>query len=382
MAAILPPATLGMLGGGQLGRFFVAAAHEMGYQVWVLDPDPHSPAGLIADRHLAAAYDDFAALDQLAQGSSAVTTEFENVPAETLDYLAKFVPVRPSAAAVAVCQNRIAEKTFLQSNGLPHGPFAGIRSEDDLREADAGLFPGILKVARFGYDGKGQAVVKDRIDAIAAFQRFKGEACVLEQKLSLDYEVSVVLARDGNGAVRCFPTGENRHTKGILDVSIVPARAPAAICGEAEAIAARIAGNLGYIGTMGVEFFVSGGRLVVNEMAPRPHNSGHYTLDACVTDQFEQQVRALCGLPLGEPRAHSAAVMVNLLGDLWYEGEHYREPDWSKLYAVPNLKLHLYGKHHARPGRKMGHFTVIGEDADQVLAAALAARAAIGIKDE
>ncbi|MBS1191893.1 MAG: phosphoribosylaminoimidazole carboxylase, PurK protein [Rhodocyclaceae bacterium] len=379
---ILPPATLGMLGGGQLGRFFVAAAHEMGYQVWVLDPDPNSPAGKIADRHLAAAYNDFAALDTLAQGCAAITTEFENVPAETLDYLAKFVPVRPSAAAVAVCQNRIAEKTFLKDNGLPHGPFAAIRSEDDLRKADAGLFPGILKVARFGYDGKGQAVVNSREEALVAFGHFKGEICVLEQKLALDYEVSVVLARDEDGAVRCFPTGENRHRKGILDVSIVPAQGDGGLMEEACRIADRIAEKLGYIGTMGVEFFVSGGRLVVNEMAPRPHNSGHYTLDACVTDQFEQQVRALCGLPLGEARAHSAAVMVNLLGDLWYDGEHYREPDWSRLYAVPNLKLHLYGKHHARPGRKMGHFTVIGENPAQVLDTALAARRAIGIQDE
>ncbi|HZX31408.1 MAG TPA: 5-(carboxyamino)imidazole ribonucleotide synthase [Rhodocyclaceae bacterium] len=380
---ILPPATLGMLGGGQLGRFFVAAAHEMGYKVWVLDPDANSPAGQIADRHLAADYNDFAALDQLAQGCAAITTEFENVPAETLDYLAKFVPVRPSAAAVAVCQNRIAEKSFLKDNGLPHGPFAAIRSEDDLRNADASLFPAILKVARFGYDGKGQAVVNSREEALLAFANFKGEACVLEQKLSLDYEVSVVLARDENGKVQCFPTGENQHMRGILDVSIVPARASACVRSDAEDIAARIAEKLGYIGTMGVEFFMSRGKLYVNEMAPRPHNSGHYTIDACVTDQFEQQVRALCGLPLGEPRAHSAAVMVNLLGDLWYEGgDHYREPDWSKLYAVPNLKLHLYGKHHARPGRKMGHFTVIGEGAAKVLEAALAARSAIGIKDE
>jgi 5-(carboxyamino)imidazole ribonucleotide synthase len=379
---ILPPATLGMLGGGQLGRFFVAAAHEMGYQVWVLDPDANSPAGKIADRHLVAAYDDYAALDQLAQGCAAVTTEFENVPADTLDYLAKFVPVRPSAAAVGVCQNRVAEKTFLKDNGLPHGPFAAIKSEDDLTKADAGLFPAILKVARFGYDGKGQAVVNSREEALAAFRQFKGETCVLERKLSLDYEVSVVLARDENGEVQCFPTGENRHTRGILDVSIVPARGDGKLRGEAEAIAARIAEKLGYIGTMGVEFFVSGGKLYVNEMAPRPHNSGHYTLDACVTDQFEQQVRALCGLPLGEARAHSAAVMVNLLGELWFDGDHYREPDWSRLYAVPNLKLHLYGKHHARQGRKMGHFTVIGQDPAQVLEAALAARAAIGIKDE
>ena len=386
MAMILPPATLGMLGGGQLGRFFVAAAHEMGYQVWVLDPDPHSPAGKIADRHLAAAYDDYAALDQLAQGCAAITTEFENVPADTLDYLAKFVPVRPSAAAVSVCQNRIAEKSFLRDNGLPHGPFAAIRSEADIGEASAGLFPGILKVARFGYDGKGQAVVGSKEEALAAFRAFKGEACVLEQKLPLDYEVSVVLCRDEAGKVQCFPTGENQHRKGILDVSIVPARASACTADSAQEIAERIAEKLGFIGTLGVEFFISRGQLVVNEMAPRPHNSGHYTIDACVTDQFEQQLRALCGLPLGDSRAHSAAVMVNILGDIWFDNqdgvEHYREPDWSRLYAVPNLKLHLYGKHHARPGRKMGHFTVIGQDPAKVLEAALAARAAIGIRDE
>ena len=379
---ILPPATLGMLGGGQLGRFFVAAAHEMGYRVWVLDPDAHSPAGQIAERHVRAGYDDYAALDEFAAGCAAVTTEFENVPAGTLDYLAKFIPVRPAATAVAVCQDRIAEKSFLRDNGLPHGPFAVIRSDDDIRGAAAALFPAILKVARFGYDGKGQATVASREEALLAFGHFKGEPCVLEQRLPLDYEVSVVLARDENGEIRCFPTGENRHTRSILDVSIVPAPAAGGVDDGPAAVAGRIAERLGYIGTMGVEFFVSGGRLIVNEMAPRPHNSGHYTLDACVTDQFEQQVRALCGLPLGEARAHSAAVMVNLLGDLWYVGEHYREPDWARLHAVPNLKLHLYGKHHARPGRKMGHFTVIGADAAEVQAAALAARVAIGVRDQ
>ncbi len=382
---ILPPATLGMLGGGQLGRFFVSAAHEMGYKVWVLDPDPNSPAAQIAERHFCVAYDDYAALDEFAEGCAAITTEFENVPADTLNYLAKFVPVHPSASAVAVCQNRIVEKSFLRDNGLPHGPFAAIRSEDDLRNAPGDLYPGILKVARFGYDGKGQATVNNLEEALIAFGHFKGEHCVLEQRLPLDYEVSVVLARDAAGKVQCFPTGENQHTRGILDVSIVPARASACVRSDAEDIAARIAEKLGYIGTMGVEFFISRSRLIVNEMAPRPHNSGHYTLDACVTDQFEQQVRALCGLPLGEARAHSASVMVNLLGDLWYEqtdaGETYREPDWAKLYAIPNLKLHLYGKHHARHGRKMGHFTVIGEDPAKVQALALDARAAIGIKD-
>ena len=387
---ILPPATLGMLGGGQLGRFFVSAAHEMGYKVWVLDPDPHSPAGLIADRHLVAAYDDYVALDALGAECAAVTTEFENVPANTLDYLSKFIPVHPAASAVAVCQNRIAEKTFLADNGLPHGPFAVIRGEDDIRAADDGLFPAVPKVARFGYDGKGQARVADREQALAAFQHFKAEPCVLEKMLTLDFEVSVVLARDEAGTVRAFPPGENRHRNGILDVTIAPALALASLSadmqGSAERIAERIADKLGYVGTLGVEFFVCGGELFVNEMAPRPHNSGHHTIDACDVSQYEQQVRALCGLALATPRQHSAAVMVNVLGELWYEDGKghgpYREPDWSVLHAVPGLRLHLYAKHHARAGRKMGHFVVIGDDPAQVLERALQARAAIGIRDE
>lgn len=387
---ILPPATLGMLGGGQLGRFFVSAAHEMGYKVWVLDPDSHSPAGLVADRHLIAAYDDYVALDTLGAECAAVTTEFENVPADTLDYLSKFIPVHPAASAVAVCQNRIAEKTFLAEHGLPHGPFAVIRGEDDIRAADAGLFPAVLKVARFGYDGKGQARVADREQALAAFQHFKAEPCVLEKMLTLDFEVSVVLARDEAGTVRAFPASENRHRNGILDVTIAPALALASLSadmqGSAERIAERIADKLGYVGTLGVEFFVCGGELFVNEMAPRPHNSGHHTIDACDVSQYEQQVRALCGLALATPRQHSAAVMVNVLGELWYEDGKghgtYREPDWSVLHAVPGLRLHLYAKHHARAGRKMGHFVVIGDDPAQVLERALQARAAIGIRDE
>ncbi len=383
---ILPPATLGMLGGGQLGRFFVAAAHEMGYRVWVLDPDPHSPAGQIAERQLVAAYDDYAVLDQLAEACAAVSTEFENVPAGTLDYLAKFVVVRPSAAAVGVCQNRIAEKTFLREHELPHAAFAAIHSESDLRAADADLVPGILKVSRFGYDGKGQAVVASCDEAIAAFQHFRSESCVLERKLTLGGELSIVLARDENGLIASFPAAGNSHRKGILDVSLAPANLAVELRDRAAEIAATIAQRLAYIGTMAVEFFVVDGRLLVNEMAPRPHNSGHYTLDACLSSQFEQQVRALCGLPLGETRAHSAAAMVNLLGDLWYEhapaGTRYREPDWSALYAFPTLKLHLYGKHHARPGRKMGHFTVLDDDPQRACALAMTARAALGITDE
>lgn len=381
---ILPPATLGMLGGGQLGRFFVVAAHEMGYKVAVLDPDLNSPAGAIADQHIVAAYDDRNALDVLSQTCAAVTTEFENVPADTLAYLAKFVPVRPDAACVSIAQNRIAEKTFLRTNHIPHAPFAEIHSEADISNAATDLFPGILKVVRFGYDGKGQARVKNADEARAAFKSFKGETCVLEKMLALDYEISVVLARGADGKIACFPPAENLHTNGILDVSAVPATGSEALIGQAEILAAQVAEKMHYVGVLGVEFFVVGGELFANEMAPRPHNSGHYTIDACITDQFEQQVRALCGLPLGDARAHSAAVMVNLLGDLWYQQDkhHSTEPEWNELFDVPNLKLHLYGKQQARAGRKMGHFTVFGSNPAEVRAAALSARKAIGIADE
>ncbi|TXG78476.1 MAG: 5-(carboxyamino)imidazole ribonucleotide synthase [Rhodocyclaceae bacterium] len=383
---ILPPATLGMLGGGQLGRFFVAAAHELGYRVWVLDPDPHSPAGRIADRQLVGAYDDYRALDELAASCAAVSTEFENVPAGTLDYLSKFLVVHPSAAAVSVCQNRIAEKDFLRRHAMPLGKHLAVHGEQELRAADSRLFPGVLKVARLGYDGKGQRVVDGRDDAVVAYQQFKGEPCVLERKLDLEQELSVVLARDEGGDVACFPVVENSHRQGILDVSTVPAKVPAALRERAAELAAGIARQLAYVGTLAVEFFVVGGDLLINEIAPRPHNSGHYTLDACAGNQFEQQVRALCGLPLAETDAHSAATMVNLLGDLWYDNRpdgysHYREPDWSRLLSVRGLKLHLYGKHHARPGRKMGHFTVVDQEAQRAWETAMAARAAIGIQD-
>ncbi|MEX2659340.1 MAG: 5-(carboxyamino)imidazole ribonucleotide synthase [Acidimicrobiales bacterium] len=378
-AVVAPPATLGLLGGGQLGRYFVSAAHELGYEVWVLDPDSDSPAGRIADRHLVAAYDDRPSLDLLAERCQAVTTEFENIPAKALAHLATTTMVRPSAEAVALCQDRLAEKAFLAEHGLPCGAFAVVRHEDDLRAADAALFPGILKVARFGYDGKGQAVVAGRDEAIATFARSGSEPSVLEQRLDLDRELSVVLARGMAGEVRCFPVAENRHTDGILDTSIVPARAHEAVLAEAVSLATRIATGLGYVGTMAVELFVSGGRLLVNEVAPRPHNSGHVTLDSCATDQFEQQVRALCSLPLLDPTPRSAGVMVNLLGDLW--GPYgTAEPDWTALLAHPGLRLHLYGKREARPGRKMGHFTVVDDDVERALDVALAARAALGIR--
>ena len=376
--SIPPPATLGMLGGGQLGRFFVGAAHELGYEVWVLDPDADSPAGRIADEHLVAAYDDPAALDRLVSGCQAVTTEFENVPAGTLDRLAAALPVRPAAAAVAVCQDRIAEKAFLRDHGLPVGPFVVVADEGDARAADPGLFPAVVKLARLGYDGKGQVGVASADEAVAAFVDLGRVPCVMERRLVLERELSVVLARGGDGGTRCFPVAENRHVGGILDTTVVPAGIGPGLRDEAERLAVRIAEDLGYVGVLAVELFVSEGRLLVNELAPRPHNSGHHTLDACVTDQFEQQVRALCGLPLGEPRAHSAAVMVNLLGELWLDRG---EPDWAALHGVPGLKVHLYGKRSARRGRKMGHFTVIGDDRAAVLEAAQGARAALAVGD-
>ena len=373
---ILPPAMLGMLGGGQLGRFFVIAAHEMGYKVAVLDPDRNSPAGKIADVHLCAAYDDEAALRSMAEQCAAITTEFENVPAATLEFLAQSRTVRPAAAAVAIAQNRVAEKNFFRDSGLPVAPYAVIKQVADIPGADSGLYPAILKVARFGYDGKGQARVATAEEARAAFEKFGAEICVLERMLKLDYEVSLVLARDADGNVAAFPVAENAHLNGILDISIAPARGDAAIREQARAMAIEVAQKLNYIGVLGVEFFVSEGKLLVNEMAPRPHNSGHYTIDACVTNQFEQQVRALAGLPLGDARQHSPAVMVNLLGDIWKNGE---APAWHLAFAGPSLKMHLYGKHEARPGRKMGHFTVIGEESGQVLKDALKVRQALGV---
>ena len=381
---ILPPATLGVLGGGQLGRFFVMAAHEMGYRVMVLDPDPHSPAGMIADQHLIADYHDSHALTRMASECAAVTTEFENVPADALAHLSQSLPVRPSAAAVGICQNRIVEKGFLRKHKLPHAPYAEIYTATDLDNVPGELFPGILKVARFGYDGKGQARVANRAEAVAAFHRMQNEPCVLEQMLSLDYEVSVVLARDADGRVKCFPVAENSHRHGILDVSIIPARMGPCSGGDAQELAETVATQMDYVGVMAVEFFVSHGSIYINEMAPRPHNSGHYTIDACAVSQYDQQVRALCGLPLGDGKMHSSAVMVNLLGDLWFtkSGTASHEPEWNKLFAVPNLRLHLYGKRNARPGRKMGHFTVIGSDPEEVQRAALAARAAIGIAND
>jgi len=374
---ILPPAMLGMLGGGQLGRFFVIAAHEMGYKVTVLDPDRNSPAGKIADAHICAAFDDQAALLKLANTCAAITTEFENVPAESLSLLADIKPVRPSAYSVAIAQHRVSEKNFLKQAGLPVAPFVVINQAEDLPADGDAMYPAILKVARFGYDGKGQARVSNQHEALAAFNAFEHEECVLEKMLKLDYEVSVVLARDAHGNVASFPTSENSHLKGILDVSIAPARGSDAISHQAQKLASMVAEKLDYTGVLGVEFFVCDGELLVNEMAPRPHNSGHYTIDACITNQFEQQVRVLTGLPLGSAKQHSSAVMVNLLGDIWPSADE--APAWLAALAQAQLKMHLYGKQAARAGRKMGHYTVLSANRDEAIKLAMQVRTELNI---
>ncbi len=373
---VAAPAMLGMLGGGQLGRFFVIAAHEMGYQVTVLDPSKDSPAGKIADVHLCAAYDDATALAEMAKTCAAITTEFENVPAETLETLAEKTTVKPAAASVAVAQHRVLEKNFIKEAGLPVAPFAVVKSESDLPADDSDLYPAILKVARFGYDGKGQARVKNKAEALAAFADFKQSECVLEKMMSLDLEVSVVLVRDAQGEVMSFPTVENQHLNGILDISIAPARCSDIVKARAQGLAKKLAEALDYVGVLAVEFFVVGQDILVNEIAPRPHNSGHYTIDGCVTNQFEQQVRALVGLPLGSTDLHSKSVMVNILGDSWLDGA---EPAWQKAFAHANVKLHLYGKPEARKGRKMGHFTVIDKDQKAALNTALITRGELNI---
>ena len=372
---ILPGATVGVLGGGQLGRMFTLQARTMGYGVVVLDPDPASPAGAVANRHIQAPYDDERALSDLSASCAAITTEFENVPATALQILAQSSLVRPPVEAVATSQDRIAEKSFLQSHGIPTAKFQAVRGLRELKTAVAGLrLPALLKTSRLGYDGKGQALVKSEEDAVRAFQRFGGVPCVLEERLALECELSVVLARGVDGDVAPFPVAENQHRDGILETSVVPARVPEAMTREARELATGLAEEMEYVGVLGVELFVANGsRLLVNEMAPRPHNSGHYTLDACSTDQFEQQLRALCGLPLAQPWLLSPVAMINLLGDLWAHGE----PRWEEALRRPGVRLHLYGKAEARPGRKMGHLNCLGTDPDRALATALETRDAL-----
>ncbi len=355
---VLPPATLGILGGGQLGRMFTSAAREMGYEVLVLDPDPDSPAGSLASEHLCAPYTDEAALQRLADECAVITTEFENIPAEALALLSRQRPVHPSAEALAVAQNRIREKTFIRSLGLPTSPFIALEPGEDDAALDDFSYPAILKTATLGYDGKGQVVCANADEARAALAQL-GVACILERRIDLALEISVVLGRGQDGRAHCFPVAENRHAGGILDVSILPAAISDDLAEQARDAGMRIAKRRDYVGVLAVEFFVStGGELLVNEIAPRPHNSGHFTQDACQCSQFELQLRMICGLPPGKLELQSPVAMLNLLGDLWpVDGQ----PDWASVLEIEQASLHLYGKKTARSGRKMGHVNCLAD---------------------
>jgi 5-(carboxyamino)imidazole ribonucleotide synthase len=374
---ILPNATLGVLGGGQLGRMFTLAAYSMGYRVVVLDPDPHSPAGLIADQHIKADYRDHAALQLLGDECAAITTEFENVPAESLEHLEKFCAVRPGARAVRIAQDRIREKTFIQEQGLATAAFVAIYEDADIVDAVEALnTPLLMKTAYLGYDGKGQVQVNTLAEARRAFEQLGNNPCVLEEMIDLEHEVSVILARSIDGRHSVYPVGENRHINGILDTTMVPAAIDPALGEKAVDMATRLADSMQYCGVLAVEFFCTRqGELLINEMATRPHNSGHYTVDACATSQFEQQVRMMCGLPPGDTRILSPVVMTNLLGDIWKNGE----PEWQHALNESQAHLHLYGKKNARPGRKMGHINCLATDIEQALATTARIRSALSI---
>ena len=380
--APLPPGSwLGLLGGGQLGRMFCMAAQSLGYRVAVLDPGSESPAGSVADRHVQADYLDPTGLATLAAQCRAATTEFENVPAAALDFLARSLRVAPAARSVAIAQDRIREKTFLADHGFAVVPFATLVRDEDVGGIDAALLPGIVKTARFGYDGKGQVRV-DTLEAVAtAYASMRDVPCVLERRVELACEVSVIVGRDAGREAVAWPVAENRHRDGILDVTVAPARIDAALAARARAIATGVADALDYEGVLCVELFVTrAGELLVNEIAPRPHNSGHYTIDACVTSQFEQQARILAGMPPGATVQHTPAVMVNLLGDLWYDDQGaLREPPWRDVLEHGAAKLHLYGKKEPRRGRKMGHVTCLGATLDDALATARAVKAILRI---
>jgi 5-(carboxyamino)imidazole ribonucleotide synthase len=386
-SAFLPPARLGVMGGGQLGRMFAHAAQAMGYKVVVLEAASDSPAAQAADSLIAADYNDAAALAELGRTCVAVTTEFENVPADSLQLLATHAFVAPAASCVAIAQDRIAEKRFLAAcaarSGVPPAPHKTIASLDDIDGIEDMLLPGILKTVRMGYDGKGQSVVRSKDEVRAAFGAMGNVTCLLEKMLPLAYEVSVLTARGADGASVVYPIAENVHRGGILFTTTVPGPNVSAECAATAQQAARvIVEELGYVGVLCIEFFVlDDGSLVVNEMAPRPHNSGHYTIDACVTSQFAQQVRAMARLPLGEVRQHSPAVMLNILGDIWFAAgsDAQQEPDWAAVLALPGACLHLYGSEQARPGRKMGHITFVAPTLAQAQAALAGACVILGI---
>ncbi|WP_295503878.1 5-(carboxyamino)imidazole ribonucleotide synthase [Limnohabitans sp. Rim8] len=379
-------ATLGVMGGGQLGRMFVQAAQAMGYFTAVLDPDAASPAGLVSHHHIQTDYLDEQGLAQLMQRCAAITTEFENVPAPALLTLGAHRPVAPASESVAIAQDRAAEKAHFVRCGVLVAPHAVIETAAQLAAVGDDLLPGILKTSRLGYDGKGQIRVKTREALAAAWAELKGVPCVLEKMLPLQAECSVIVARGADGQMVNFPVQLNLHRDGILAVtSVYEGAVPVDVAAQAVAATRAIAEGLHYVGVLCVEFFLlEGGQLVVNEMAPRPHNSGHYTMNACDQSQFDLQVHTLAGLPLTQPRQHSPAIMLNLLGDLWPEvtptGKGPTSPAWAQVLALPGTHLHLYGKLSARPGRKMGHLNITGPTPEAVRATALQAAALLGIE--
>ena len=392
MKPLLPGTTLGVLGGGQLGRMWSHAAQAMGFRTAVLDPDPHSPAGLISHVHVCADYLDPKRLANMAAQCQAITTEFENVPAEALRQLGLTLPCAPSAQPVAVAQDRALEKAHFVNCGVPVAPHAVLQSLDDVNQVNAALLPGILKTTRMGYDGKGQVRVATLAELAAAWQQLQSNGstvCILEKRLPLAAECSVVMARGFDGRMVHLPLQVNLHRDGILAVTEVFEQAlPAATEQQALQAAYEVARGLNYVGVLCVEFFVlqdgpdrdALGPLVVNEIAPRPHNSGHHSIDSCDVSQFDLQVRCMAGLPLVAPRLHSASVMLNLLGDLWFAiGAQAIDPPWSQVLALQGVHLHLYGKTEARMGRKMGHLTVTAATPATAKALALKAAALLGI---
>jgi 5-(carboxyamino)imidazole ribonucleotide synthase len=375
---ILPGRTVGILGGGQLGRMFAIAARRLGYRVHAFDPTPDGPAGQVADVEVSAAYDDLAAARRFAEQVDVVTFEFENIPAETLRAIAELKPVHPSPDVLHVCRHRLREKDFLSKHGFPVAPYRPVRSALELRESLTVLgTPAILKTADFGYDGKGQARIEKLDHADDAWRQLGRPVGVLEAFVSFTQEISVICARDARGKVACFGPAENVHSRHILDVTTVPANISPAIARSALELAQAIAETLEVVGLLAVEMFVIGERILVNELAPRPHNSGHYTIDACVTSQFEQQLRGVCGLPLGAVQQLRPAAMANLLGDLWEHGA----PNWPAALAFPGVKLHLYGKAEPRVGRKMGHLTALGDTVEEARRMVVAARDAVLVRD-
>jgi 5-(carboxyamino)imidazole ribonucleotide synthase len=375
---ILPGATIGVLGSGQLGRMFAIAARRMGYRVHTYSPDLDTPTGQIADLEVVAPYDDLDSVASFARRVSVVTFEFENVPAPTAQAAASCAPVRPSGSILHTTQQRIREKVFLKNAGLPMTPYREVHTLDDLELAVAELgLPAVLKTAAFGYDGKGQFLIRSRDQLSEAWNAIGCELAVLEAFIDFEREISVVAARGEDGQFVHYGAIENQHSRHILDISIAPARVLAGVANEAVEIARCVLERLGVVGVLCVEFFVTrDGKLLINELAPRPHNSGHLTVDACVTSQFEQQLRAVCGLPLGSTAMHRPAAMANLLGDQWSKGE----PDWRAACSYPDVKLHLYGKLEPRPGRKMGHLTALNHDAEEAYHMVLKARESLARK--